>query len=557
MKIPFFSKGCALFFAVSAVIILLVLAIIYFSSEPRKEPSFVRDVEKKITEEEANLRNKDSENYDIEATVSALYSIEKALKESAGFEELSSFIVGRHTEFVAPEVILLKHKFFLSFKNLIDTKNQIDEMNSVYKVSSSIMLDLLSVTGGSFTSIFNNNKEQAKKVWQERIVNAKIKSSFKKRLNENSSEVIKILFDYSNICSKYFREWDKLCASRDRAYLAFYERDWEEMSKSARSARNIFKNDEESAILLSVALSEHKGELEDAEALTVIEELVKSSNGQSAPAYLLRGIHHFKNGDFDKAMIDFDQAAAYYPKQGEHTDDRLNLYKKREFLNRSKEGRLIINSYRGIMTGAGYFSPDFQKARVLLAKGEKDKARQKIFDHFFRRRLQNQWDKVLNDFLFCRDFLGTDLREILLNDKYKIRIEPSWISSNPAILLINNDEKSLHNATLLACVRFTDMMKGDYLSFPVANSVAQIPSGQSITFGGINISYITKQNLGTEKKWKDAVEYGAILISDELITWVTPEPVGENPNDHDTDKTGAVKDFINNAVEKIMEKTKK
>jgi hypothetical protein len=209
------------------------------------------------------------------------------------------------------------------------------------------------------------------------------------------------------------------------------------------------------------------------------------------------------------------------------------------------------------MTGAGYFSPDFQKARVLLAKGEKDKARQKIFDHFFRRRLQNQWDKVLNDFLFCRDFLGTDLREILLNDKYKIRIEPSWISSNPAILLINNDEKSLHNATLLACVRFTDMMKGDYLSFPVANSVAQIPSGQSITFGGINISYITKQNLGTEKKWKDAVEYGAILISDELITWVTPEPVGENPNDHDTDKTGAVKDFINNAVEKIMEKTKK
>ncbi len=557
MKIPFFSKGCALFFAVSAMIILLVLAIIYFSSEPRKEPSFVRDVEKKITEEEANLRNKDSENYDIEATVSALYSIEKALKESAGFEELSSFIVGRHTEFVAPEVILLKHKFFLSFKNLIDTKNQIDEMNSVYKVSSSIMLDLLSVTGGSFTSIFNNNKEQAKKVWQERIVNAKIKSSFKKRLNENSSEVIKILFDYSNICSKYFREWDKLCASRDRAYLAFYERDWEEMSKSARSARNIFKNDEESAILLSVALSEHKGELEDAEALTVIEELVKSSNGQSAPAYLLRGIHHFKNGDFDKAMIDFDQAAAYYPKQGERTDDRLNLYKKREFLNRSKEGRLIINSYRGIMTGAGYFSPDFQKARVLLAKGEKDKARQKIFDHFFRRRLQNQWDKVLNDFLFCRDFLGTDLREILLNDKYKIRIEPSWISSNPAILLINNDEKSLHNATLLACVRFTDMMKGDYLSFPVANSVAQIPSGQSITFGGINISYITKQNLGTEKKWKDAVEYGAILISDELITWVTPEPVGENPNDHDTDKTGAVKDFINNAVEKIMEKTKK
>jgi len=551
------SKGCVVVLVCSIVVLLAVLlTMILLKDGGGGKPEFIKDAEEKLDEMEKPGDKAVRDKYDIEQTVMALYSIEKALKESSSFEDMTEFIVSSQSEHVAHDVRLLRAKFFNAYKNLVEARDRIAEMESLYKTTSGAMLDLLSITGGSLVPVLDADREQAKRIWQKRIEEANLKRDMKRRLDENSSEILAVLFEYSAVSAKYYSEWDRLCAARDRAYLAFYERDWAEMSKSARSAREVFRHDEESSILLCVSLLEGGAELGQAEAASTMEEMLESSNGQSAPAYLLRGVKRFKDGDIEGAVLDFDQAAAYYPRQGEKIENRLDLYRKRAFLNRSKEGRVIIGCYRGIMSGAGYFSPDFQKARLLLAKGEREKAKQKIFEHFFRRRLQGQWDKVLNDFLFCRDFLGTDMREILVSERYNIAIEQSWMSGSPAVTLKNNDEKTLHNATLLVCVRFTDMMKGDYISFPVGNSAAAIPGLQSASFGKIDIKEESVRSLGMEKKWKDAVEYGAVLISDELITWAEPEPVCEKPGNDgvEGEQKGKIKEIFDDAVEKIIGK---
>jgi hypothetical protein len=230
--------------------------------------------------------------------------------------------------------------------------------------------------------------------------------------------------------------------------------------------------------------------------------------------------------------------------------------------------------YRGMMTGAGYFSPDFQKARIHLAKNNPDKARKKIFEHFFRRRLQGQWDKVLTDFKYSNRYLQTDKFRISDGNSGKIDLEiDSAYFSNSVIVTVNNQSKTdIHNMTILLCVRLTDMFKGDYISFPVGETKALLKAGESVTVGRQNITDITKEKLGSVKEFKDIIEYAAVLISDEVITWVEAKKVEEiqNPPVDYSQKQGAVEktqtavgNAINSAVDylkpsqKAPEKAKK
>ncbi|MCK5844193.1 MAG: hypothetical protein KAG97_05750, partial [Victivallales bacterium] len=349
----------------------------------------------------------------------------------------------------------------------------------------------------------------------------------------------------------------------DRAYLAVYERDWDEVVTAAGAAVAMAPHETEAHVLLIKALLERGDETDTGSAKAILENYVKEHQGQQAPAYLLRGVMEMNDGDLDAAILDFDQAAAYYPKQQKAMSERLNLYKKRLFLNKSKEGRMILNLYRGIMSGSGYFSPDFQKARIFLKKGDKRKTRKKIFDHFFRRRLQGQWDMVLQDFRFCRTYLKSDFNEIFKGDDLQLELKPTWFGNTLIVSIKNNGNQPVHNLTLLLCVRFTDMFKGDYISFPIGDSVATLPAGECVEVGRKNISAVTKEKLGAEKKWKDIIEYGAILISDELIAWVAPKqptrikknaPVsGKSEDDAKPSSSQSLKKMAKDAAKKAID----
>jgi hypothetical protein len=103
------------------------------------------------------------------------------------------------------------------------------------------------------------------------------------------------------------------------------------------------------------------------------------------------------------------------------------------------------------------------------------------------------------------------------------------------------------------------MFRGDYMSFPIGESTALLPAVSSINVGRQNISDITKDNIGSVKKWKDIIEYGAVLISDEVITWIPPAPkppVNETAPDESAQKNTAAdkaKEVIKTVIDSVIQ----
>lgn len=566
-------RGCLI--PLGVLILLIIISVIWMNWNPSpKPPPYISEVEDKVEESIAQIDQKiknigNQKSYDPDQTVMALFSIEKVLTESTNFEELTPFIIQKESDLVAPDVAKLKYRFFNVYKKLLEDKDELDDLESIYNITSGAVTDILGVIGYNATSGVTIDRDQAKQVWEKRLAGEKAERNVKERLRKQQDKMLDLLFEYAVLSSKYLKEWETLCSMRDRAYLALYERDWDEMIASSSAAVDVAPQEKEAHILLAMGLIERNTEADSANAKTLVNKFLKNHQGQQAPAYLLRGVMHYNAGEYDQAALDFDQAAAYFPKQQEDITDKLNLYKKRHFLNKSKEGRMIINMYRGIMSGSGYYSPDFQKARIHIKQNDKEKARKKIFDHFFRRRLQGQWDQVLMDFHFCKNYIQSDFNEIFNGEDLALEIEPAWLTNSLIVSIKNDNKKEIHNLTLLLCVRFTDMFIGDYISFPIGNSVAVLRPGETVKVGRKNISDVTKEKIGTVKKWKDIIEYGAVLISDELIAWVEPvnrgpiqedqpekdkaEKQPEKPNDLKNTAKKAAKEIINKAIDAIGE----
>lgn len=521
--------GCLASF-LALIVLCVVLAFVFSEDHTKIErpPDFIAANAEKVDERlaaidaRAKLR-KDGVDYDPDRTVMALFSIEKALKEAKSFDELTEFIVREDSELVAPDVAKLKYRFFNIYKKMLDAEDRKEEMDSIYRMAAGVLLDLASAFDPAKVSL---DHDQALEVWRRRAKREDLRDKAIARLGSHQDEIVDFYFDYMKTSGKYLKEWDKLCSVRDRAYLAVYEGDWNNAIQFATNAAVMAPHEREAHTLLAMALMERGQETDKGVAKGIVDELLENSDGQEATAYVLRGVAAVDRGDLDRAVLDFDQAAAYFPKQQERVGDKLNLYKRRQFLNKSKEGRMIINIYRGMMTGSGYFSPDFQKARIHLAAGGKDQATDKIFDHFFRRRRQGQWDRVLTDFKYCHDFLKTDLQGVFAGEDFDIELDEDlltkFFSNKVALTIHNRGDKPIHNVTLLLCVRFTDMFKGDYVTFPIGETVSLLPAGDSIKVGKQDIGGITEDKLGAEKSFKDVIEYAAVLISDEVIAWVEP-----------------------------------
>jgi len=542
-----FLFGCVLPFGTLTLILAVSAAWLLLKKEVKAPPDYIKSNEaavskrlEEIDERAAARKKAEKPVYDIDQTAMALFSIEKALSEAKTFEQLTPFILQKESDLVAPDAAKLKYRFFNVYKKILDAKDDSDETESIYDATTNAIKSVSSVVGYNPVKGISFDREQARKIWEESLSKTKASAKAKKRLRKVQDEMLDILFDYARTNAKYAKEWDALCAKRDRAYLAAYEGDWDEVVSAASAAIEASPTEKEAHILLATALMHSSKETDRPAAEAIVKSLLKTSHGQLAPAYLLRGVIAMENGNVTQAVVDFDQAAAYYPKQQEEISDKLNLYKKRLFLNKSKEGRIIVNAYRGIMSGAGFFSPDFQMAKLLLKQEKTAKAKRKIFDHFFRRRGQGRWDQVLMDFRFCGNNLKTDFKDIFAGDKMCLEIEPAWFTNSVIVSIKNDSSKPIHNLTLLLCARFTDMFIGDYVSFPVGESVAILNPGDTVTVGRRNIGDVTLEKLGVEKKWKDIIEYGAVIISDEMIAWISPAKRGEikQPPKHAEERNG-------------------
>lgn len=529
---PKIIGGCALPIGIFCVFILIciTLYLLVRTSNPEHiAPRYINNAVRTLDKKAEKLPPKEvsggkTKPYDIDNTVKALFAIEQAMSSAKSFEELTTLIVHQDSENVAPEVLDLKRRFFRTYQKLLDARDKYDEINSIYNITTGSMIDLASSV--DYLN-FNLDHNQTMRVWDKRLQEGKLKEKILDRISEYKDELIDFYFDYMKTTARYYKEWNMLCSYRDRAYLAMFENDWDEAYRNAAEAVKLSPTEKEAHIIMIMALLERGGETDLPLASSLIEDFIAKNQGQEAPGWLLRGVLNMKNKKYDKALLDFEQAAVYYPKQQEVLLNKVNLYKKRNFLNKSKEGRVILNIYWGIMSGSGYFSPDFQLARINMEKGDMEKARKKIFDHFFRRRMQGQWDKVLADFQYSSRFLKTALHEInkdMNTDSLEVEINPAFFTNSVILSIKNKSPKDLHNVTILLCVRFTDMFRGDYISFPVGETTATLKSGETMVAGRQNINEITKDKLGSVKKFKDIIDYAAVIISDEVISWIDAKP---------------------------------
>ena len=527
------AGGCLIF---SGIFLLLLVFCVLLLVRPWKQdekPEYIREAEPRVEQRIARMEKKllagAAPQYDPDTTAEALFAMETALREAGNFEQLTEYIVQDSPEKVAPEVQLLKYRFFNVYKNLLSNRASEAELKSLYHTARDALLDFASVVD---PLAFSYSRVQAQRIWEKHRERARMSGELRLRVDRNQDEIIDFLFEFMTLSSRYYGEWERLCALRDRAYLAAWEGSLDEVIANASAAVRLAPDEKEAHILLAMALLERGGEGDFAAADGLIAGFLNRYPA-SAPGHLLRGVVKVRMNRSDEAVTDFSQAAVYFPKQQKELTDRLGIYRKRAYLNQSMEGRIIVNAFRAIMSGSGYFSPDFQLARLLLRDGRREAARKKIFDHFFRRRMQGEWDKVLDDFRFSSRFLKTDLFRISADpeNEVDIAIDSAFFTNSVILHVTNTGKKALHNVTILLCVRFTDMFRQDYISFPVGETLAVLVPGRTVEIGRRNIGDVSERILGVKKKFRDIIEYAAVMISDESISWIESKTVGEIPPD--------------------------
>lgn len=559
-------RGCLIPSSVLLAIALLFMAVLWVFSPGDQPPKTIAQADRQIQKRMENLEKKlqDPRNLqpvDQDATISALFAMERAMQNAKNFDELTEqYILQAGSDRVSPDVQLLKYRFFNIYKKILKERDTINDARSLYDATTDTALAFFSAFDPVMLSV---DRKQVQKLHQERMEKAKLKAEAKERLLAVQDEYVDFLLDYMQISAKHYREWDQLCAYRDRAYLANFEGNLEETISNAAKAVELAPYETEAHILLGMALLERGHETDQAKASGLLKDFLEK-NPTNAAGLLLRGVQHMKQRQYDLATIDFDQAATYFPSLQETANDQMGIYKKRAFLNRSTEGRVIINAYRAMMAGSGYFSPDFQQARIYQMTGDMGRAKDKIFAHFFRRRQQGEWDKVLDDFRFSSKTLTTDLFCITQDGvSVNINLEEAFFTSKVILKVTNNGTTPLRNVTMLLCVRFTEMFKGDYVSFPVGETLASLPPGKTVEIGRRDITEFTKSHFGTEKRYKDIIAYAAVLISDEAILWIEPkelttimpdEPVKQESAQQPADQTSVIPPDLAKAAAETMKK---
>jgi len=329
------------------------------------------------------------------------------------------------------------------------------------------------------------------------------------------TDLFEAMLGYANAYYKYVEEWDRLCVIRDRAYLAAHDSNWDAALEAADAAIDMAPYEKEAHLLKAMALIETGGEGSEVENL--LHGYIRAHPDSTAPAQLLLGVHYAQEGDGKEATLQLQQASAYYPRQAEQLADLLDPYRQRAFLRKTREGNFILGQYQTTMLGAGYFSPDLQMARIHFLAGEDEDGRKKVMDHFARRRTQEQWELVLSDIEFCEKTLGDDFRALFPEESYlDLVVKPTMFGNKIKVGLDNRSPQTLHNATLVHCIQFTDMHPDDYQTFTSPTQPAVLAHDRT-DFGDLEIEF---QWFGELKTVDHIVLQRAVLISNEAVAWV-------------------------------------
>lgn len=490
-------------------------------------------------DENIKINSSSDSTYDIDKTIRVIHEIDQAIISNSNLEDYLMKISKEDYRNVAPEILEARKKLLKTTMEIYSRqtrlKDQPDYWDLIreYTLAAGSGINPEGLTNPIPLDGIKYDPEMTKKTYQEYLESKKVSEEIKTEIRELKTILLAQLYEYSTVYYKYYDEWDRVCLHRDKAYLAAKSNQWDVVAHEADKAMKLAPYDKEAHILKGLASvasmsGVHAGGVQIIEApkpgentLSFLDEFIQKNPDYSAPAMLLKGVYMQKQGDSKSAKLLFEESAAYYPKQADKLQSNFDPYKMRAYLRKSKEGNQITEMYKTTMLGGGYFTPDLQLAKLHFASGNAEQGRNKVLDHFARRRNQSQWDYIISDIQFCENAFGDEFNKILPENHFlQLKVKPSMIGDKLNLSVINHSQKRLKNASLILCIQFTDMMREDYVAMKADNTLPAILPGKDNDFGSQEISYSL---FGKEKGVDDIALVRAIIISDEAVNWVDTE----------------------------------
>jgi len=550
--------GCSI---VTAVIVLVVAAAVVIlvvhraRAEERKHKQHEAEtaemfspVMEKIEKAVSRPRNAPAGPYDIDATIRVMHELDLWMKKDVDLQDYLKYVGTHDYQHVAPDLLKARAEILRLWMEIYSSQVEAEDQRAAWLFLKKLGLGAMQCAELNPALPVSINKESV----QERL-NAVEKEfadrrALRKEIKRKKERLLEASFKYAETYYKYIVEWDRLCLLRDRAYLACHNQDWKAAVKSADEAITLAPLEREAHILKAMALIETGEDKALDEASGILNDYVGSHPGESAPALLLMGVLATKLKDQEKAKLRFQEASKQYPLQAKLLSDMLNAYKWRTFLRQSSQGLYILKLYRSTMLGAGYFSSDLHTARVHFAAGRRSEGRQDVLDHFSRRRRQAReegdslWHLFLEDMAFCEDFLGADFREIL-PEAFYLDLEPkgSFIGDNLNLKLTNRSDRTFHNVSLVLCVRYTDMVRGDY--YPMSpKTLVKLEEHETAALESLPVAKELWPGPKGKRGKRDVIleKCRAILVADQAVAWVDTRALKDarlNSSDEDAPST--------------------
>ncbi len=510
-------------------------------------------------------------------------ALEVAQCQSEDFMSYLEYVAKQDFSRVAPEVLEQKKKLFPILQRLYELQKEYKELDDVWMLMRSatsgattfasevnpvgIIGSMLTGDATLSTVSVGSGMDKAKTAaFEEYEKQKELKRQLEREIEAVRMSYVEYLEDYAPVYYKYMQEWDALCLKKDKAYIDLYGGQPMAAYNQSQEILKEYPTNREALLLKGLSLIQMSSEVGNSEILSssmeydlsqslkgadeaialadsvlagvvtehsapdertelqmeaeaTLDQYVKLYPSRSAPALVLKGLLYREQGEIAKAVSYFDQASMEYPRQAAALTDLLDSYKARTYLNKSAEGKYLLRLYRSTMEGFGIFSPNLLKANYYAQKGDTQKSKEEIFNHFYRRGNQGVYDCLLSDMQYCEENMYSSFRQILLEQSFlDVAVEPTtnWTLADKEdeikVTINNRSDIDLENVRIFLCLHYTDMYKDEY-------DVQKLPSVNIIKHNDKTEIGVVKLNY-EDKKYNDITRIRAIAMTDDKICWI-------------------------------------
>ena len=490
-----------------------------------------------------------------------------AQSQSEDFMSFLEYMAKQDYSRVPKDVLKAKERLLPILQKMYELQKEYDELDNLWMLARSATsgatefaeksnpIGVMSAifTGNPFDAVnINKNLAEAKTVaFEQYEKDKKLKDSLKKQIEQLHMSYVDYLSEYAPVYFKYMKEWDRLCLDRDKAYLDIYSGRTVDAYNAIEKVLANYPTNREALLLKSLTLIQLAGnkpnnakkpddvnlpipmnitkdvdsvglKQTDAKLIqadAILDNYMDLYPQRSAPALVLKGLIKLKEGNEAKAMSYFDQASVEYPRQAAALTDLLDSYKNRSYLNKSSEGKYLLKLYRSTMEGYGMFSPNLLKAKYYSQQGDLEKAKEEIFNHFYRRGNQGVYDCLLSDMQYCEENMYSIFKQLLMEQSFiDVSVEPTknWLLSKNEdevrVIINNRSDVDLENVRIFLCLHYTDMYKDEY-DVVKCPSINIIKHHDKTEIGVVKLNY-------NDKTYNDITRIRAIAMTDDKICWI-------------------------------------